>query len=407
MAPKRPPPPLSPPASSSSGEEEEEEEDEEEEHGGNPGPPPPSKQKSSAKKAKTQLPPPAVPHPPPVVPSDRHSSSGGSESEDDDEDTSPGKYTVQPAALKPKSSELPASDKSSSGSESDSEPESPPPKPITRSGDPTVKPINSKPIGTKDAGQVQPPPATPSRNAADPSASDEEPHKKQPFQRLWSEESEVEILKSVLEFIKEGRDPFTEMGAFYDHIRKLVDVSCTKTQLTDKLRRLKKKYENNVKKGKKGKDPEFSKVHEKTGYELSKQIWGPKKKPSSDEDKDPKANGSVKVEANDSKGETPKASKATRSAKKDKTVNSLHEPTRSRDTRLSEETRNLILELCSKEVDMSESLVKHAVELIETSKAHELVEKWKEVKIMEMELFAKRSNFSKELMKSILEVLKD
>ncbi|XP_068667982.1 probable transcription factor At4g00390 [Aristolochia californica] len=398
MPPKRPPPPPSPSAPSSSGEEEED--------GDDSAPSPQSKQKSPSKKPKSQPPPPAAPQPPHVVPTDQNSSSGNSESDDGDEDTGPGKYTVQPAAQKPKSSEQPASDESSSGSESDSEPESPPPKPITRSGDPTVKPINSKPMSTKDAGKAQPPPATPSRSAAEPSASDEEAPKKQPFQRLWSEESEMEILKGALDFMKAGRDPFTEMGAFYDHIRKVVDVSCSKSQLSDKLRRLKKKYENNVKRGKKGKDPEFSKAHEKTGYELSKQIWGSKKK-LSDENKGSKANGPAKEEADDSKGEAPKASKSSRRVKKDKTVISLPEPIRSRDKPLSEETRNLILEVCSKEVDMSESIVKQAVDFIESSKANELVEMWREVKIMEMELFAKRSEFSKELMKSILEVLKD
>ncbi|KAG9454254.1 hypothetical protein H6P81_007158 [Aristolochia fimbriata] len=361
MAPKRPAPP-SPPASSSSGEEED---------SGNSSPP--AKQKPSAKKAKPQPPPPASPQPQPAIPTDQNSSSGESESEDDDEDAGTGKYTVQPTTQKPKSPEQTASDESSSGSGSESEPESPPSKPVTRSGDPKVKPINSKPMSVKDGGKA--PLATPSKTAAEPSVSDEEPPKKQPFQRIWTEESEVEILKGVLDFKKEGRDPFAEMGAFHDRVRKLIDISCSKTQLADKLRRLKKKYENNAKRGKKGKDPEFSKAHEKTGFELSKQIWGPKKKPSNDDDKAPKANGPAREEVTDSKGEAPKASKASRNVKKDKSTDSLIETTRSQDAPLSEETRDLILQFCSKEVDMCESLVKQAVDLIEPSKVHELVEK--------------------------------
>ncbi|GFS29456.1 hypothetical protein Acr_00g0006790 [Actinidia rufa] len=99
--------------------------------------------------------------------------------------------------------------------------------------------------------------------------------KKQLFQRLWSEDDEIEILKGVMEYrTKKGVDPVTDMDDFHDFIKKSLHVAVTRTQLYHKFRRLKKKYENNAGKGKNGVDRSFSNPHEQKAYELSKKVWG-------------------------------------------------------------------------------------------------------------------------------------
>ncbi|KAI8019887.1 putative pectate lyase P59 [Camellia lanceoleosa] len=60
---------------------------------------------------------------------------------------------------------------------------------------------------------------------------------------------------------------------FTDYNEKSLHVDVSKTQLFEKVRRLKKKYENNASKSKMGEDRTFSKAHEQKTYELLKKIW--------------------------------------------------------------------------------------------------------------------------------------
>ncbi|MCD7471308.1 hypothetical protein HAX54_011644 [Datura stramonium] len=102
--------------------------------------------------------------------------------------------------------------------------------------------------------------------------------KRQLFQRLWSEDDEIAILKGMIDYrSKKKADPVADLSAFHEFIKKSLHVDVTKTQLQDKIRRLKKKYANNAGKEKKGKERTFSKPHEQNAYELSKKIWGNEK----------------------------------------------------------------------------------------------------------------------------------
>lgn len=294
MPPKRPSPLENPPAASSSEEEEEEddeeeeqeeveeEEDDEEEQVDEEdeetiaSSPPSIDKKSSVKKLL-------------VKPESTPSAGSGPEpqSSDDEEDEE--------------------SD-SESGSDSDPSPEKPP-RP-SRGADPKIKPITSKPMD--DAPKSKKPATKP---AAAPAALEtrtkstssvkrslesdgnndskrrkkkvldeeedgglgEETEKKpkQLFQRLWTEDDELAILKGMLDYYsKKGTDPSADMNAFHDFIKKSLHVDVTRNQLADKIRRLKKKYQNNASRGKEGEDPVFSKPHEHKAFELSKKIWG-------------------------------------------------------------------------------------------------------------------------------------
>ncbi|XP_050254540.1 probable transcription factor At1g11510 [Quercus robur] len=71
-----------------------------------------------------------------------------------------------------------------------------------------------------------------------------------------------------------GADLAADAAAFFKFVKKSLHVEVTKAQLVDKMKRLRKKYNNNAGRGKKGKDLTFSKPHEQKTYELSKKIWG-------------------------------------------------------------------------------------------------------------------------------------
>ncbi|GLU06580.1 hypothetical protein SLE2022_236020 [Rubroshorea leprosula] len=115
-------------------------------------------------------------------------------------------------------------------------------------------------------------PIVPKRNkkpsASSASTGDE---KTTPFQRVWSEEDELAILKGMIEYkSKKGTDTYADIGGFHDFIKKTVRADVSQNQLKDKIRRLKKKYENNVDKGVSA----FTKLHDEKAFRLSKKIWG-------------------------------------------------------------------------------------------------------------------------------------
>ncbi|XP_027346641.1 probable transcription factor At1g61730 [Abrus precatorius] len=117
--------------------------------------------------------------------------------------------------------------------------------------------------------------------------SEEENVKKtKKFQRIWSEEDELAILKGMVDFTsKTGQDPFRHAHDFNDFVKESVHVHASTNQLKEKIRRLKRKFEINCIKGKSDEheDPKFFKPHDHRAFELSKRVWGthvkaPKKK---------------------------------------------------------------------------------------------------------------------------------
>nr|POE97272.1 putative transcription factor [Quercus suber] len=72
------------------------------------------------------------------------------------------------------------------------------------------------------------------------------------FQRLWSDDNEIELLKGMLDYRAiHDSDPAANGAAFYEFVKKSLHVEVTKAQLVDKMKRLRKKYSNNAGRGKK------------------------------------------------------------------------------------------------------------------------------------------------------------
>ncbi|KAL1546046.1 putative transcription factor [Salvia divinorum] len=100
------------------------------------------------------------------------------------------------------------------------------------------------------------------------------------FQRLWTDEDEIELLQGFLDYTTQRCGPHSssqhhhDTTAFYDQIRSKFQLDFNKNQLVEKLRRLKKKYRNVIGKFGTGKDYAFKTPHEQATFEISSKIWG-------------------------------------------------------------------------------------------------------------------------------------
>ncbi|XP_076959413.1 GLABROUS1 enhancer-binding protein-like [Bidens hawaiensis] len=175
---------------------------------------------------------------------------------------------------------------SSDGSESDPPPPPPPP---SDQPDPTptkprsktpIQSTNKRPTPTSDIDSFDPtkrvkthPDSVVINNINNNNNNGE---KKLLFQRLWSEENEVELIQGMIDYVKaKGKDPAADVNDFHEFVKQSLHVDVNDRQMLAKARRLKKKFENNVARVEtKGKVRSFSNPHEKKMYELSKHLWG-------------------------------------------------------------------------------------------------------------------------------------
>ncbi|KAL0005667.1 hypothetical protein SO802_013228 [Lithocarpus litseifolius] len=95
------------------------------------------------------------------------------------------------------------------------------------------------------------------------------------IQRIWTNEDEIELLRGFLEFTTQrGSTNYNVAKEFYDQIRSKLQVEFNKNQLSDKLRKLKRKYKRILEKINPDKEFSFKTAHEQTKFEISRKIWG-------------------------------------------------------------------------------------------------------------------------------------
>ncbi|KAL4340823.1 hypothetical protein GQ457_08G033600 [Hibiscus cannabinus] len=146
---------------------------------------------------------------------------------------------------------------------------------------------------SSDTSDAPPPPSKKPRTAPTPSSNDskkkatvavaaaeeeeEQDTEKQPFQRVFSEEDEIVLLEGLYEYLKEsgGADEGAiNMVGFHAYIKGSIHTEISKAQLSDKIKRLKRRFRNNQ-------DRVFKQdSHEKRVFELSCKIWCVKPKGS-------------------------------------------------------------------------------------------------------------------------------
>ncbi|KAF3530242.1 hypothetical protein DY000_02043885 [Brassica cretica] len=95
------------------------------------------------------------------------------------------------------------------------------------------------------------------------------------FQRLWTDEDEIELLRGFLDYTtthRGGSNP-PDTAPFYEMIKSKLQLEFNKNQLVEKLRRLKKKYRNVMSKFGSGKEVLFKSPHDQSTFEISRKIW--------------------------------------------------------------------------------------------------------------------------------------
>lgn len=98
------------------------------------------------------------------------------------------------------------------------------------------------------------------------------------FQRLWTDEDEIELLQGFLEYTTQrggisSSSHHHDTTAFYDQIKSKLQLDFNKNQLVEKLRRLKKKYRNVMSKMGSGKEFVFKSSHDQATFDISCKIW--------------------------------------------------------------------------------------------------------------------------------------
>lgn len=204
----------------------------------------------------------------------------GEETEEDEPKTAPPvdkKLTTQkPVQTTPQKPQSSSESGTENGSGSESEAESGQSQPSPSASDFTVKPI----VPAKSAPS-KPPAKRPQETQKErdsrkkkPKIAEEEEKKSAAAtpRSLWSDEDQVALLKGIAEYkAQKGTEPNADMTAFHEFIKGKLQADVSKSQLSDKLRRLKKKFLTNVKDGE---DPVFSKGQDYLVFEYSKKIWG-------------------------------------------------------------------------------------------------------------------------------------
>ncbi|XP_069143580.1 STOREKEEPER protein-like [Solanum lycopersicum] len=91
-----------------------------------------------------------------------------------------------------------------------------------------------------------------------PKVAEEEEKKSAATSRsLWSDDDQLALLKGILEYkTVKGMEPSADMSAFHEFIKGKLQAEVSKSQISDKVRRLKKKILTNVKDGE---EPVFTK----------------------------------------------------------------------------------------------------------------------------------------------------
>ncbi|XVF79282.1 hypothetical protein PTKIN_Ptkin14bG0209200 [Pterospermum kingtungense] len=228
-----------------------------------------------------------------------------------------------------------------------------------------------------------------------------EDSKKQLFQRLFTEDDEIAVLKGMLDYIEKKGDPFADTNAFHDFVKKSIHTDVSKVQLMYKIRRLRKKFLNNVGKGKNGEDKVFSKPHEQKVFELSKKIWGKEGISGKVESLAAKSDGKMKGNSKPSEG-----LKAELVSSPHKNVDAVDggEPMEV-EKKGSKSLGGFFDNRCGVG-GLEEEVLKHGLDMVGGEKREALEEKWRKLQVAELELLLKRNEFMTEQAKLVLEFYK-
>ncbi|KAI3907824.1 hypothetical protein MKW98_027136 [Papaver atlanticum] len=146
---------------------------------------------------------------------------------------------------------------------------------------PKLKPNASSILAKRPVAKPKPAPASTATTVEKSQVVEEEPKKKKKNagavsekdpRRVWTEEDEILLLRSMADCVKRGENPNSEV--FYEFIQPKISVDVSVEQIKTKIRHAKDRYEAKVKQEKEGKVLRFQTPHLQKCHELSKPIWG-------------------------------------------------------------------------------------------------------------------------------------
>ncbi|KAK9062169.1 hypothetical protein SSX86_019355 [Deinandra increscens subsp. villosa] len=161
-------------------------------------------------------------------------------------------------------------------------PSNPHPVPIQAS------PISSFPSSTKLPIKRKNPNSTlilttPKLESSTPEDDDDDDHdhdvipRQSPFKshRIWTEPDEIRLLQGLLDCSSQGLSFPRDLGIFYAEFVNGMSQPYSKSQLSEKLRRLRKKFRVISSRISKGLDRSLLSPQDRALYDLSKQLWDP------------------------------------------------------------------------------------------------------------------------------------
>lgn len=95
------------------------------------------------------------------------------------------------------------------------------------------------------------------------------------FHRIWTEPDEIRFLQGLLDGSSENLFFPRDLNVFYTRFSNTMSQPYTKSQLSEKLRRLRKKFRVISSRLAKGLDMSLLSPHDLALYDLSKQLWHP------------------------------------------------------------------------------------------------------------------------------------
>lgn len=340
------------------------------------------------------------------------------EEEEEEEEVDP--TPVKPTKPTPTSNSTPhkTPQPPSDSSESDSDDESDSPTPTPTQAPLNIKPISSKPMSSSSrptiiglASAKRPLPEEKSsrkdrkkKKKVSELVDEKNEHKKNVFQRVWTEEDEIAILNGMITFKKKDVDLNSQFAAFFDTIKDSLHTNdVSKTQLHSKIRTLKKKFLNAAKKAKPG---ENLKPHDEKVYQLSKKIWEVGK----DE---------VDEGGDDKKSKTKSKSKSKSKSKEvvvpDGVATLSHNVTTTKKKSVKVEAEYLYLGESSvahkfpmmpvPPIGLGDIVSKRGWDVIGSSKAQKFDQRWKSVIIAETKAYLQRLDLVKEQTQAMLDAL--
>ncbi|XP_042041833.1 probable transcription factor At5g28040 [Salvia splendens] len=110
------------------------------------------------------------------------------------------------------------------------------------------------------------------RKTPDPIPPNTPPFK---FHRIWTESDEIRFLQGLLDCSSHNLAFPRDLGIFYTRFSHTMSQPYTKSQLSEKLRRLRKKFRVISTRLSKGMDPSQLSLHDRALHGLSKRLWHP------------------------------------------------------------------------------------------------------------------------------------